>query len=139
MREGDVGGIAEAAICWEALLDALVEVSRGEDRGLGEGGNELRSGAMVSRFISRIAFLGNVKLVSLSLRMEQSLQSRSSLLVRRVDKTQVQLKSLIREVQRVQGSPGFKISRRVAVVSLVCITRLEDVLRVRGKVLRKTP
>jgi len=48
LREGEVGGIAGGAICWEALREALLEVRRGDEaRGLGDGGTELRSGAMV--------------------------------------------------------------------------------------------
>ncbi len=57
LREGEAGaggteeGTAGGAICicWEVRLEAVLDVRRGDEaRGLGDGGTELRSGAIVS-------------------------------------------------------------------------------------------
>ena len=48
LKEGEDGGRGGGGICWEVLLEVVLEVRRGDAaRGRGEGGTELRSGAMI--------------------------------------------------------------------------------------------
>ena len=47
-KDGEVGGIAGGCICWEVLLEVVLDVRRGEEaRGRGDGGTEFKSGAML--------------------------------------------------------------------------------------------
>lgn len=47
LKDGEVGGRGGGAICCEVLLEVVLEVRRGDEaRGLGDGGTELRSGAI---------------------------------------------------------------------------------------------
>lgn len=58
-REGEVGGRGGGAICWEVRLEVVLEVRRGDEaRGRGEGGTELRSGAMIEDKSSYSCFEG---------------------------------------------------------------------------------
>jgi len=48
LNEGEDGGRGGGAICWEVRLEVVLDVRCGDPAGgLGEGGTELRSGAMI--------------------------------------------------------------------------------------------
>jgi hypothetical protein len=47
LKDGEEGGRVGGAICCEVRLEADLDVRRGDEaRGLGDGGTELRSGAI---------------------------------------------------------------------------------------------
>lgn len=50
LRAGDVRGGTGGGICCEVLREEGIEVTRGDEIGRGDGGTELRSGAMILCF-----------------------------------------------------------------------------------------